>query len=44
MKIKEAYKTQNRLYQKRKYPYHTIIKTINIQNKEIISKVAKEKG
>ncbi|ERE70281.1 LINE-1 type transposase domain-containing protein 1 [Cricetulus griseus] len=42
MKIQEAYRTPNRLNQKRS-PCHIIIKTPNIQNKEKILRAAKEK-
>ena len=34
IKIQEAYRTLNRLDQKRKSPSHIIVKTINTQNKE----------
>ena len=43
MKVQEAYRTPNRLDQK-KSPHHIIIKTQNIQNKEQILRAAKEKG
>ena len=43
MKVQEAYRTPNRLDEK-KSPCHVIIKTQNIQNKERILRVAKEKG
>ena len=43
MKVQEAYRTPNRLDQK-KSPHHIIIKTQNIQNKERILRDAKEKG
>lgn len=39
-KEQEAYKTLNRLTQKRKSPLHIIIKTLNIQNEERIVKIA----
>jgi hypothetical protein len=42
--IKEAYKTPNRFYQKRKSSCHIIIKTSNAQNKERILKAVREKG
>ena len=44
MKIQEAYRTPNRLDQKRTSPRHIIIKTQSIQNKERILRAAKEKG
>ena len=43
MKIQEPYRTPNRLDQKESHR-HIIIKTQNIQNKERILSVAKEKG
>ena len=43
MKVQEAYRTLNRLDQK-KSPRHIIIKTQNIQIKERILRAAKEKG
>ena len=46
MKVQEAYRTLNRLDQKKKKPSpcHIIIKTQNIQIKERILRAAKEKG
>ena len=44
MKVQEAYQTPNRLDQRKKTPWHIIIKTPNIQNKERILRAAKEKG
>ena len=44
MKIQEAYRTQNKLGQKKKSPQHIIIKTLNIQNKERILRATEEKG
>ena len=45
MKVQEAYRTPNRLDQKKKpSPRHIIIKTQNIQIKERILRAAKEKG
>jgi hypothetical protein len=43
MNIQEAYRTPNRLDQKRNSSYHIIIKTSNAQNKERILKAVKEK-
>ena len=45
MNVKEAYRTPNRLNQKKKKPSprHIIIKTQNIQIKERILRAAKEK-
>jgi len=44
IKEQEAYRTPNRLDQKRKSTHHIIIKMVNIQNKErIISKTCKGK-
>ena len=43
MKVQEAYRTPNKLDQK-KSPQHIIIKTQNMQNKERILRAAKEKG
>ena len=34
IKVQEAYRTTNRLNQKRKSSHHIIIKTLNTQNKE----------
>jgi hypothetical protein len=42
--IQEAYRTSNRLDQKRNSSHHIIIKTPNAQNKERILKTVKEKG
>lgn len=42
--IQEAYRTPNRLDQKRNTSRHIIVKTLNIQNKERILKAAREKG
>jgi hypothetical protein len=44
MNIQEAYRTPNRLDQKRNSSHHTIIKTPNAQNKERILKVVRGKG
>ncbi|ERE69936.1 LINE-1 type transposase domain-containing protein 1 [Cricetulus griseus] len=44
MKVQEAYRTPNRLDNKKKSPQHIIIKTPNLQNKEKILRAAKEKG
>ena len=44
MKVKEAYRTPNRLDQKKTSPRHIIIKTENINIKEKILRAAKEKG
>jgi hypothetical protein len=42
-KVQEAYRTLNRLKQKRRSSWHIINKTIIIQNKERILKAAREK-
>ena len=42
--IQEAYRTPNRLDQKRNTSRHIIVKTLNLQNKEKILKAAREKG
>jgi hypothetical protein len=42
--IQEAYKTRNRLEQKRNYPCHIIVTTPHTQNKERILKAVMEKG
>ena len=42
--IQEVYSTQIRMYQERKSPYHTLIKILNLQNKERILKAEREKG
>ena len=42
--IQEAYRTPNRLDQKRKSSHHIIIKTLNVQNKERILKASREKS
>jgi hypothetical protein len=44
MNIQEAYRTPNRLDQKRNYCHYIIIKTPNAQNKERILKALREKG
>ena len=44
MNIKEAYRTPNRLDQKRNSSCHMIIKTPNAQNTERILKAVREKG
>jgi hypothetical protein len=44
MNIQEAYRTPNRLDQKRNSSRHIIIKTPNTQNKERILKAVREKG
>jgi hypothetical protein len=41
--MQEAYRTPNRLDQKRKCSYHIIIKTLNAQNKERILKAVEGK-
>jgi hypothetical protein len=43
IQVQEAYRTPNHQGQKRNTPRHIIIKTLNIQNKERIQKVAKDK-
>jgi len=43
MNIKEAYRTPNRLDQKRKSSHHIVIKTPNAQNYERILKAIREK-
>lgn len=43
IKIQEAYKTPNRLNCKRKSPYHIVINTLNIQNRERVLKATKTK-
>ena len=44
MNIQEAYRTPNRLDQKRYFFHHIIVKTPNAQNKERILKALREKG
>ena len=44
MKVQEAYRTPNRLDQKKTSPRHIIINTQSIQTKERILRAAKEKG
>jgi hypothetical protein len=44
MKKQEAYRTPNRLGQKRNSSHHIIIKTPNAQSKERILKAVREKG
>ena len=44
IKVQEAYRTPNRLDQKKKSPRHIIIKTQSTQIKERILRAAKEKG
>ena len=43
IKVLEAYRTPNKLDQKRKSPRHIIIKTLSIQNKERILRASREK-
>jgi hypothetical protein len=43
MNIQEAYRTPNRLDQKRNSSHHIILKTQNAQNKERILKTVREK-
>jgi len=42
--IQEAYRTPNRLDQKRNFSLHIIVKTPNAQNKERILKTVRQKG
>jgi hypothetical protein len=44
MNIQEAYKTPNRLDQKRNSTWHIIIRTTNALNKDRILKAVREKG
>ena len=44
MNIQEAYKTPNRLDQKRNSSHYIIVKTPNALNKERILKAVREKG
>jgi hypothetical protein len=44
MNIQEAYRTPNRLDQKRNSSCHIMVKTPNAQNKERILKAVREKG
>jgi hypothetical protein len=44
MNIKEAYRTPNRMDQKRNSSQHIIIKTPNALNKDRILKAVREKG
>ena len=44
MNIQEAYRTPNRLDQKRNSSHHIIVKKPNAQNQEIILKPVREKG
>ena len=44
IKVQQAYRTPNKLNQKRKSSQHIIIKTLNAENKEIILKSVQEKG
>ena len=44
MNMQEAYRTSNRLDQKRNSSHHIIIKTSNAQNKERILKAVRGKG
>jgi len=43
MDIQEAYRTPNRLNQKRNYSHHILVKKTNAQNKEIKLKAVKIK-
>lgn len=40
--MKDIYRTPNRLDQKRKFPWHIIIKTLNVLKKERILKAVRE--
>lgn len=42
IKVKETYRTPNRLDQKASFPHHIISKEINIQNKGGIFKTTRE--
>lgn len=44
IKVQEACRTPNRLAEKRKFPQPIIIKTLILQNKEIILNAAREKA
>ena len=44
MNIQEAYRTPNRLDQKRNSSHHIIIRTTNALNKDRILKAVREKG
>ena len=44
MNIQEAYRTPNRLDQKRNSSCHIVLKTLNAQNKERILKAVRENG
>jgi hypothetical protein len=44
MNIQEAYRTPNRLDQKRNFSHYIIVKTLNALNKERILKAVREKG
>jgi hypothetical protein len=44
MNIQEAYRTPNRLVQKRNFSWHIIIRTTNALNKDRILKAVREKG
>jgi hypothetical protein len=43
IKVQEAYRTPNKLYQKRKSSHHITIKTLKAQNKERILRALREK-
>ena len=42
--MQEAYRTPNRLYPKRNFSCHIIVKKLNAQNKERVLKAVREKG
>lgn len=42
IKVKEAYRTPNRLDQKRKFTCHIIIKALKLQNKETLLRLQKK--
>jgi hypothetical protein len=44
MNIQEAYRTPNRLHQKRNISYHILVKTQNAEHNERILKAVREKG
>jgi hypothetical protein len=44
MNIQEAYRTPNRLYQRKDSSQHIIIRTTNARNKDKILKTVREKG
>jgi hypothetical protein len=44
VEVLDAYRIPNKLDQEKKFPFHIIFKTLNLQNKENVLKTAKKKA